>query len=573
MALVSTRLFVTIPMKRGALGLSACLTFIALCLEIALVPAIAAAQSANASQPPPAEDRQLSEAVAATHMLTYANRPITVFRARVLTRTPEERVRTATALLNQLVERRVTGPVSSSLVSGVIIVRVADRDVLYLVPADIDQLAGETLEQRAAEAVANLRVALVEADELRTPARVLRAGARALGATALLLIVLIAWRRVHRRLQISARKVTEGHLGRLTHGQVVGEQAAPLSKVVRGLIVLVSLALTVLLTYWWATFSLRQFPYSRPWGESLSARLLGVLSRVATGIVHALPDLLLVVMILAITRILVQTSDALFRNVERGKLTVNWAYPETAGATRRLVAITLWLFGLIVSYPYLPGSGSDAFKGVSVFVGVVISLGSSGIVNQLMSGLTLTYSRALKVGDVVRIGECEGVVSAISLLSVKLRTFQGEEITVPNAVVVGQSTTNYTKLAASGGSYLATSVTIGYDIPWRQVRSLLLLAAERTRNVRREPPPRVIQDALDDFYVRYRLVVGLDDPTDRLLTRDRLHANIQDAFNEFGVQIMSPHYESDPASPKIVPRPRWHARPASDEKDEKGKTA
>jgi len=278
-------------------------------------------------------------------------------------------------------------------------------------------------------------------------------------------------------------------------------------------------------------------------------------------------------MILAITRILVQTSDALFRNVERGKLTVNWAYPETAGATRRLVAITLWLFGLIVSYPYLPGSGSDAFKGVSVFVGVVISLGSSGIVNQLMSGLTLTYSRALKVGDVVRIGECEGVVSAISLLSVKLRTFQGEEITVPNAVVVGQSTTNYTKLAASGGSSLATSVTIGYDIPWRQVRSLLLLAAERTRNVRREPPPRVIQDALDDFYVRYRLVVGLDDPTDRLLTRDRLHANIQDAFNEFGVQIMSPHYESDPASPKIVPRPRWHARPASDEKDEKGKTA
>jgi len=229
----------------------------------------------------------------------------------------------------------------------------------------------------------------------------------------------------------------------------------------------------------------------------------------------------------------------------------------------------LWLFGLIVSYPYLPGSGSDAFKGVTVFVGLVISLGSSGIVNQLMSGLTLTYSRALTVGDMVRIGECEGVVTAISLLSVKLRTFQGEEITVPNAVVVGQSTTNYTKLAASGGCYLATSVTIGYDTPWRQVRSLLLLAAERTRNVKREPPPRVIQDALDDFYVRYRLVVGLDDPTDRLLTRDRLHANIQDAFNEFGVQIMSPHYESDPDSRKIVPRPRWHSRPAPDEKEEK----
>ena len=130
-----------------------------------------------------------------------------------------------------------------------------------------------------------------------------------------------------------------------------------------------------------------------------------------------------------------------------------------------------------------------------VFVGLVISLGSSGIVNQLMSGLTLTYSRVLTVGDSVRIGECEGVVTTISLLSVKLRTFQGEEITVPNAVVVGQSTTNYTKLAASGGSYLATSVSIGYDTPWRQVRSLLLLAAARTANVRREPPARVVQDA------------------------------------------------------------------------------
>src|SRR5258706_951380 len=274
MSLAATRFLVAIPTKRGALGLLACFPLIAVCLEMALVPAIAAAPSANAAQPPPADDRELSEAVAATHTLTYANRPITVFRARVLTRTPEERARAAAILLDQLVERRITGPVNSSVVSGVMLVHVADRDVLYLVPADIDQLAGETLDRRGAEAVANLRVALVEAEELRTPARLLRAGARALGSTALLLISLIAWRRVHRRLQISALKVTEGHLGRLMHGQVVGEQAAPFSKVVRGLTILVSLGLTLLLTYWWASFSLQQFPYSRPWREALRFRLL-----------------------------------------------------------------------------------------------------------------------------------------------------------------------------------------------------------------------------------------------------------------------------------------------------------
>jgi small-conductance mechanosensitive channel len=152
----------------------------------------------------------------------------------------------------------------------------------------------------------------------------------------------------------------------------------------------------------------------------------------------------------------------------------------------------------------------------------------------------------------------------MSLLSLKLRTFQGEEITVPNAVVVGLSTTNYTKLAPSGGAYLATSVTIGYDTPWRQVESLLLLAAERTATVRREPPPRVVMEALEESYVRYRLMVCLDEPADRVLTRDQLHANILDAFNEFGVQIMSPNYEGDPASPKIVPREQWHAPPAVD---------
>src|SRR5262249_55725335 len=174
-----------------------------------------------------------------------------------------------------------------------------------------------------------------------------------------------------------------------------------------------------------------------------------------------------------------------------------------------------------------------------------------------------TYSRALKVGDSVRIGDCEGVVTAMNLLSLKLRTMQEEEVTVPNAVVIGQSTINYTKLAPTGGAYLATNVTIGYGAPWRQVRGLLLMAAERTENVRRNPPARVVQEALEDFYVSYRLLVCLENPQHREATRDRLHANIQDAFNEFGVQIMSPRYELDPPSPKNVPKNRWFEPPAA----------
>jgi small-conductance mechanosensitive channel len=180
-----------------------------------------------------------------------------------------------------------------------------------------------------------------------------------------------------------------------------------------------------------------------------------------------------------------------------------------------------------------------------------------------MSGLTLTYARALKAGDFVRLGDAEGIVTGLNMLSVKLRTFQGEEITVPNGVVVGLITTNYTRLAASGASYLASTVSIGYDTPWRQVRGLLLLAAERTEGIRRDPPPMVVTDALEDFYVRYRLLVCLEDPTARVIARDRLHASILDAFNEFGVQIMSPNYEADPEGRKVVPPDRWYAAPAA----------
>ena len=246
------------------------------------------------------------------------------------------------------------------------------------------------------------------------------------------------------------------------------------------------------------------------------------------------------------------------------RLTLPWVYPETAQPTRRLVTGLLWVFALAMAYPYLPGSETDAFKGVSVFVGLIISLGSSGIVNQVMSGLTLTYSRALHVGDFVKIGDHEGTVVHLGSLSTKLKTARREEVTIPNAVVVSHTTTNYSRHADGEGVFVPTSITIGYDVPWRQVHALLLLAAERTNGLRREPPPRVLQTALQDFYVQYTLLACFEHAHLRVATLATLHANIQDAFNEYGVQIMSPNYEADPADSKIVPREKWYAAPASE---------
>lgn len=314
--------------------------------------------------------------------------------------------------------------------------------------------------------------------------------------------------------------------------------------------------------YLWLAYVLTRFAYTRPWGEVLGSYLQTTIGSLALSAVSSIPGIFTVVIILIATRWLVRLVSTFFDAVQGGNVEVPWPHPETANATKRIVTVFLWLFAIVVAYPYVPGSGSDVFKGVSVFAGLVISLGSSGIVNQAMSGLVLTYSRAFKPGDYIRVGEIEGVVTMLAMLSTKIRTTKREEITLPNAVIVGAAVKNYSRTAAKPGLLLYTSVTVGYDTPWRQVEALLLMAAERTEELSREVRPFVLKPALSDFYIEYQLNAVLETPEHRVRVLDRLHANILDCFNEYGVQIMSPHYEANPPRPAIVPRERWHATPA-----------
>jgi small-conductance mechanosensitive channel len=282
----------------------------------------------------------------------------------------------------------------------------------------------------------------------------------------------------------------------------------------------------------------------------------------ALGIVDAVPGLFTAAVMFLIARFLTHLVGIWFKGVEEGRVRARWIHPETAQPTRRLLTGAIWIFALVLAYPNLPGSQSDAFKGVSVFLGLMLTLGSSGLVNQVMSGFMLTYSRALRLGDYVRIGEVEGTVTHVGVLSTKIRTPWTEEVTVPNAVVVGQTTTDYSRLAESG-VLTPTVVTIGYDAPWRQVQALLLSAAARTPGLKKQPEPMVLQSALQDYYVKYTLLVALERQELRVFTLHDLHANIQDLFNEYGVQIMSPNYVVDPKTPKVVARKDWFAAPAS----------
>jgi small-conductance mechanosensitive channel len=255
--------------------------------------------------------------------------------------------------------------------------------------------------------------------------------------------------------------------------------------------------------------------------------------------------------------------EATLDGVAEGRLHLPGVHPETALPSKRLLAGVLWLFAIIVSYPYLPGADTDAFKGVSVFVGLVLTLGSSGFVNHMMSGFLLTFTRAIKTGDYVRVGETEGIVTMLGLLSTRVRTIKGEEIVLPNAVAIGGTIVNYSRYATSGELLVSTSVTIGYDTPWRQVEAMLRAAADRTEGLSKSRPPFVLQRALADFYVQYEINAVLERPERRGVVLSDLHAHIQDAFNEAGVQIMSPHYEADPAAPKVVGSGPWQHPAAS----------
>jgi small-conductance mechanosensitive channel len=203
-----------------------------------------------------------------------------------------------------------------------------------------------------------------------------------------------------------------------------------------------------------------------------------------------------------------------------------------------------------------------------VLIGLMISLGSSSVIGQGASGLILMYARALRRGEYVRIGEHEGTVTEVGMFITRIRTGLGEEINLPNSLVLGSATKNYSRTVKGAGYVVDTTVTIGYDTPWRQVDAMLTEAARRTPGILSDPQPRVFQTALSDFYPEYRLVCQAvpEAPRPRAEVLNALHGNIQDVFNEHGVQIMSPHYRSDPDEAKVVPPDRWYTPPAARER-------
>ncbi len=286
------------------------------------------------------------------------------------------------------------------------------------------------------------------------------------------------------------------------------------------------------------------FPGTEGIARSLFSLIFSPLRKIFTAFIGYLPNLFTIGVILVVIRYGVQFLHFLAVEVRDKKLILPGFYPDWALPTYQILRFVLWAFGFIMIFPYLPGSNSPIFQGVSVFLGLLVSFGSGSAIANAVAGIAITYMRPFRKGDRVRIGEVTGDVIEKSLLVTRIRTIKNEEITVPNSAVLNGHTINYTTAAEDRGLILYTTVTIGYDVPWKKVHEALIHAALDAEGVEKDPKPFVLQTSLDDFYVSYQLNCYTRQPAKSAVWYSNIHSNIQDRFNEAGIEILSPHYRA-----------------------------
>ncbi len=362
----------------------------------------------------------------------------------------------------------------------------------------------------------------------------------------LLLYLLVVWlvmigsRWLLKRLQRSEAPLVKGI--KIQKSEILAGER--LARILSGLVRLLRAVILFILTVAFLGTEFNFFPWTRVHGRQLLEYVLAPLRFVGIAVLNYLPKLFYIAVIIAAIYYVMKFVRLLAREFERGNIRIHGFYPEWIQPTYRIIRFLLIAFTVVLIYPFLPGENSPAFKGVGIFLGVLVSLGSTSAVANVVAGIMLTYTRGFRVGDWVKIGDNIGAIVSQNMLATHLQTFQKEEVVIPNSVVLTSHVVNYSLVGQTEGLLLHTSATIGYDTPWRTVYQLMIEAALKTPDILPDPSPFVLQKALDDSYVQYEINAYTRNPHAMFITYSNLHANIQDCFYAAGVEIMSPVYHS-----------------------------
>lgn len=414
---------------------------------------------------------------------------------------------------------------------------------------------GELVKNVIAKAILDYRQA-------RTPGALVKDTAMAVGGVGLLFLLLLGWTRLYRRFRRMVERYLKPQISKIQTKSFDLLQAGLLWDGLQGLMTVVHGGMIALLVYFHLGFVLRLFPWTRPVADGLLGLILNPLKMLGLSFLAGLPGLMATLVIGLLCYAVLRTLGLFFAGIRTGTITVAGFDPEWATPTFRIVRVAIIALAVMIAYPHIPGSNSAAFKGVSVFLGIILSLGSSSFAANLIAGYSAIYRRAFRVGDIVEVDRFCGEVLEIQTLVTRLRTIKNEVVVIPNSSIINSPVINYSTHAKNRGLILHTTVGIGYETPWRQVDAMLLEAAERTPGFLADPKPFVLQKSLGDFCVTYEINVYCSTPEKRLALTSALHQNILDIFNENNVQIMTPAYEGDPAQPKVVPKDKWFAPPA-----------
>ena len=436
-------------------------------------------------------------------------------------------------------------------VEGITRIRAGERPLMAVTEADA-VLEGVARRELAIAHAVRVRQAMVDYRAARSAAALRRSATVTGYATAALCIVFAAlfwfWRWfdgvIRRRVQARIHSVGIQSF-EVVRAERIRSALQGMLRTARAVVFLAGLLV-------YTGFVLAQWPWTREFSIGAASFALAPLRTIAAGIAANVPSLVFLAVLFVLVRVVLRLTRLFFEAVERGTVTLGGFDAEWSQPTYKIVRIAIVAFALIVAYPYIPGSESAAFKGVSVFIGIVFSLGSSSAIANIIAGYMMTYRRAFKVGDRVRIGDAVGDVIQMRLQVTHLRSYKNEEIVIPNAQILNGEVLNYSSLAREHGLILHTEVGIGYEVSWRQVEALLLAAARRTPGLGTVPAPFVQVKKLGDFAVTYELNVPCGEVRTMNALYSALHRNVLDVFNEHGVQIMTPAYEGDPAEPKIV---------------------
>jgi len=452
---------------------------------------------------------------------------------------------------------------SFRLVDGEGVTRILAGATLIMLVVDAD--AALEMVNRSAIAEAHrvrMQQAVSDYRAARTPQALWRAGVMSAAATLVMLVAVILlvwfWRRMDRWMsaRVGQRIATVG----IQSFEVM--RAERIRGALRGLLVVIRTALLLVLALAWLAFVLAQLPWTRGLSKDVVALILAPVSTIAQGLTDNVPSFVFLAVLFVIVRFTLRLVRLFFEAVGQGTVKFANFDSDWANPTYKILRVVVIAFALIVAYPYIPGADTAAFKGVSLFIGIVFSLGSSTAISNIIAGYMLTYRRAMKIGDRVQIGDALGEVLETRLQVTHLRSFKNEEIIIPNSQILGSEVRNYTSMAKTRGLIIHTEVGIGYETPWRQVEAMLLDAAGRTEGTLKEPRPFVLQKKLGDFAVTYEINAYTNDIGRLPLLYTDLHRHILDVFNEYGVQIMTPAYEGDPEVPKVVARKDWFMAPA-----------